>query len=270
MFAGVGNVWAQPDISLTLVTGRTIEGRIDADSDSQFLWLRRSDSNIELISRLEWSHIASGRVGTEQMTGDSLREWSEKNKSASRSFAELAANTTRAGSAMVNRTSDTKVAARPVTLVIHAYVGQWDADSQTDGVFIELIPLDINGQICPVAGQVEITLVIEDEKLDGGLSIPLRPEFKQLERKSFKVRPEQFANGPARFQLPFRQSHPEFNPRISPTALVHARLNIPGYKVLEASESNVLIRECSYLRDQMQYYSGQRYQPIESNGQPNR
>jgi hypothetical protein len=155
---------------------------------------------------------------------------------------------------MVDRAAKTNLTIRPVTLVIHAYVGQWDADAQTDGIEIELIPLDKNGQVCPVSGHVEITLVIEDEKLNGGLSIPLRPEFKQLERKSFTVQPEQFTNGPARFQLPFRQSHPEFNQRISPTALVHARLSIPGYKVLEASESNVLIRQCSYFRDQMQYY----------------
>jgi hypothetical protein len=270
LFATAGTVHAQQEVSVALVSGRTVAGNVDDHSDDQYLWLRKSESNIEFISRFAWQEIASGTIGNQQMSASELQTWTKQNKSPSRTFAQLVSNAANQPDREVATSNPTNVLRQPVTLMIRASLGQWDEDVQTDGLEIELFPLDSLGQLCPVSGHVQITLVIEDEKLNGGLSIPLQPEFKQLERRSFTVRNEQFASGPARFQLPFRQGHPEFDPRIAPTALVHARLSIPGYKVLEASDPNVFVRECSRFRDEMQYYAGQRYLPIESNGQRNR
>jgi hypothetical protein len=257
-------VCAAEPVTIVLSNGRSVSGQVDQQSDGERLWLRREEAGTSLSSGFAWDEIASATHGRKTLNRDQLQIWAMKQRSPSAAFQDLK-------SVPRTRAKTIKTIDRPVqTLVIESALGQWDNDSQADGLRILVSPLDAQGKIVPIDGQIEFTLVVEIEKLSGGQSGSLTPKFIEVERASRMVKRADFAKGPAVFEIPFTSQHPEFDTTISPLALLHARLGVPGRGVYEASDDQVCLRPCNRLRDQMQYYSPSRQLPLESGGQRNR
>lgn len=258
---------AAESVTAILRDGRSVKGVIDIRTDAHHLWLRRTLDGFDLASGFAWTEVLAGRIEDRELDANQLQRWAEENKKPGRPFSQVA----RAQSSnLPSGVQPSAKRARPKTLVIQAQLAQWDKDAQSDGLRIAVSPLDAHGQLVPVDGHVEFTLVVEHERIDGGQRFIKGPVFPEGERFSFVVSRQDFADGAAFYELAFSKIHPDFDPNIASQALVHARLSVPTVGVFEASDAQVCLRELSCFRDQLQYYTPGRYLPLESTGQPNR
>lgn len=147
---------------------------------------------------------------------------------------------------------------RVKALRVEAQLANWDADVAPDGLQVTIYPLDAHGQLVPVHGRVALTLIGELEPSERNHRMRRPPEFIELERKSFQVRPADFANGPAVYLLPFRGLQPDATPDLAAQALIKARLLVPGQGAFDASYAQVWLRDFSRFRDQLELYRGRR------------
>jgi hypothetical protein len=264
--------WAGEPITVRLRDGRQIHGLVDHLTDAQQLWLRREDQGAEVASGFAWHDVTQVVHNGQTYTPAAFQAIAPELKSPGRKFVELwPPDAPRMDAEVVRETTTLSHLVGPVrALVIEAQLAQWDDDAQTDGLRVMVAPLDARGQLVAVDGQIHFTLVAQVEWTAGGHHGPLVPKFRELERVSRIVRREHFAQGPAVYDLPFSQVHPDFDLSLSAKALVHARLGVPGRGVFEASDANVLLREYSRFRDQLQYFTPRRYLPLESGGQGHR
>ncbi len=76
--------------------------------------------------------------------------------------------------------------------------------------------------------------------------------------------PDQFGPAGAIIKLPFQAPQPDFDLRLGPYGLVHARLSLPGNGSFEASQGMLRIRPYSAVRDQQQQLNGERFFDVES------
>ncbi len=260
-----GKIRGQDLVTVLLADGRQSSGKIHEHTDRARLWLLRQEATVDLVSGFWWDQVKEGWIGDQHVGREELQEWSATRKQRSRTVWEIAKIASQGEPIIMLAPAASKPAPRRVkTLVIRAYPAQWNRDALTDGLRISVAPLDSQGQIVPVNGQIEFTLVVEIEKLNGGQVGSIRPEFRDTARKNFIVKSSDFVNGPAYYELPFDHGHPEFDVNIGNQGLVHARLSIPGQGVFEASDAQVTLREFSRFRDQLQYFTPSRYLPIEN------
>ena len=149
-------------------------------------------------------------------------------------------------------------AGRVNSLRVEACLANWNADVYPDGIRVFVWPLDARGELVPVNGRIEFTLVVERNPSERGHRLRRPPEFEELQRKSFAVVQADFAGGPAVYEIPFNQLRPDATPELALQALVRGRLSIPGRGIFEASDAHVLLRDVSHFRDQLERYRGRR------------
>ncbi len=77
------------------------------------------------------------------------------------------------------------------------------------------------------------------------------------------MREADFSRGAAVYQLPFNEIFPEQEFNLVPLGIVTARLGVATQGAFTASESDVVLRRPSYLRDQLQYTYDRRDLPNE-------
>ena len=263
---------AQPIIAL-LRDGRSVTGFVDARTDAEHLWLRRTADGFDLVSGFAWDQILEGRTSDGHWSAVDLHTWAANHKQPGRLFSEVKPpRPVVRQSPSVRSSSPASFAdsARVKTLVVKAELAQWDKDAQVDGLRIFVSPLDAQGNVVPVNGRIEFTLVAEVNHVAVEHSLPRRAKFIEGDRFSYSVQPEHFRQGAAFYELSFSKWHPEFEPNIAAQALLVARLSVPGQGVFEASDAQICLREPSRFRDQLQYFTPGRYLPLESNGQANR
>jgi hypothetical protein len=236
---------------------------VDKKTDSQYLWLRRSGEQLDLVSGYRWDQVLHGRVADRTVDYSQLKAWASAHKQAGRDLAEIAPGA-RGEVRMVTAAPAAMSMPRVKSLVVDAELAQWDKDAQTDGLRIFVYPLDAQGQIVPVDGHIELTLAVEREYTRVVPSYVRGPEFVEGDRRTFPVRREQFSAGPAIYELPLALWHPDFEPTLAQQALLHARLSVPGQGVFEASDAQVCLRQFSRFRDQLQLYTPGRYLPLEN------
>lgn len=131
-------------------------------------------------------------------------------------------------------------------------------EAAPSGLRVLVFPLDTRGDVVPVTGRVEFTLVGEREHNAGGDRHGFPPDFPVLEQQSSRVRRADFAGGPASYELRFTRFDPEASPDLVPLGLLKARLSVPGQGIFEAADANAQLREFSRFRDQLEYYRGGR------------
>ena len=260
---------ASETLTAILLDGRRVAGSVDAKTDQHYLWIRREESNIQLSSGFPWSEVQRGEVGLQRFTAHELRSWAQERKPNGHRSLETTHRQPE-DRPPLNSPAPVVHSKTVRTMVIKAHLAQWDNDSQTDGLRILVWPLDAQGRIVPINGQIDLTLMIERENRGGSEGPFQQSKFEELERSHHILREKDFMEGPAVLELPFTKQHPDFSLNMATQALVHARLGISGLGVFEASDAQVHLRESSRLRDQLQLYSPQRYLPLESGGQWNR
>lgn len=261
---------AADPMTAELLDGREVSGVIDVKTDSDQLWIRRDEAHFSLISGFPWNQVRRGQIREQTLDRNALKAWALEHKQVGRLLLELESSTDSQQEQAATDPRFTSIESPVSSLAIESYLANWDSDAQSDGLRVFVSPLDSHGRIVPINGQIEYTLVVEEEKINGGQSGSLRPVFRELDRGSFVVRREHFSQGPAVYELPFNQQHPDIALNIATEALLHVRLGISGQGVFEASDAQVCLREKSRFRDQLQYYTPHRYLNIESGGKPQR
>ncbi|MEZ6048364.1 MAG: hypothetical protein R3C11_22875 [Planctomycetaceae bacterium] len=266
-------------IEVTTVNGREIRGYVDSRTNSEELILTIADNEAQVTSHLPWRVISTVRLGGYTLTLAELQNqlpalqqefnmrpafggWTAEGIHISQ---EIPASISEPLPAPPLPESELPATPRRVTsLDINADVANWDRDPERDGILLEVRPLDNNGDLIPVDGQVECELIIEHKTWEGGEYISRLPErFEVVARWTQPIQQTDFRSSGVTLKLPYRVRHPESDLLIDPDALVHARLKVPGEGVFTASYEIVRLRPFSSIRDEFQLYEGNRYFPQE-------
>jgi hypothetical protein len=247
--------------------GRQLAGVMDARTDKQSLWLRIEDQNIVMSVPVAWDDVASASIDGDSMDVDDLKSRrSEMASAATQSFAgevELAA-VNAAPAAVTPVSSVSASSARHVRNleIVCAELVNLDRDVEPDGIEVSIAALGARGLPLAVRGSLRATLVGERRRATSS-----EIEFGELGRWTQRVRPEDFVDGVATYDLRFRATTPEWEFDIAPDAILTVELGATGHGHYAAS-APVALRQINPLRDQMQLYRNSRFAPVELHGPP--
>ncbi len=257
-------------VRVHLASGRVIAGVIDARSSDEALWLRRGDQDTNIARPIQWDRITEAFQNDEAIAIEDLR-----------SLAKAAADDPEAS---VERVPWQGVFAMPArdaidaeiilpdvrSFAFDAYHANWDADVESDGLVLIVYPLAADGLLVPVSGSLEVELIapevrrFQDAPQGRGLTL------ERIGQWTVAIAPEDFTPSGIRVELPFQALHPEFDTKILPHGLVHARLVVPGDGTFDSTADFIRIRPWSPLRDKYWRDTGRRFFPSEQTGRPKR
>lgn len=269
---------AEP-ITVGVKSGRRFTAEIDVRSNAEKLWLRFSKETSSILRPIEWSAITEIRRGEETLSIEQVR---------TDAIAANAALPPKPKATVVQRavegapsrgslqtwnirptSAEEPVAPRsPIrSISFDAYLANWDADVEADGLYLSLSALDGAGFTTSVDGTLEVELIGERRPpLTRGNAFPV------LARWSRQVTAAEMdaSGGFYRTRLEFQALDPEYNAWISSHALVHVRFLVPGDGTFEASLDGVRMRGFTPVRDRAQAAFGTRFLPTERTGRGTR
>ena len=262
---------AAPQLHVELASGRAFTGYVDARTSADELWLRIEGRAVQAIRPIAWSAIATAKLGESSIEIQALRQRVEELKTVRprRKPKTIDDGSTPAETNSLLGTWSSGVESEPALFVaapvaavqVQAEVANWDADAECDGLLATVTPIDEFGRPTLTEGHVELELIATGPlTLRHGRSFPITGRWvRQLVPQA--VHPSGFV-----FKLDFQASHPDFDLRVGPLGLMHARLVVPGRGTFEASTHSTSIRTFDPLRDQLQDATGQRFFPTETTG----
>jgi hypothetical protein len=238
-------------LTVRLASGREFTGQVDTHTDEQ-LWLRFSRGGGHMLRPINWERVAAAKLDDHAVELDNLRAVCARVKSATPAKQILPPADAVAKAPLL-------VAPAIASIRIDAWLANWDADVETDGICVQVQPLDTNGDVAAVSGTGAIELYAARQRKyheapqSGGWMTEL------MQRWSASVEPEQFGANGVLWRLPFAAEHPEFSSGVDNLGLVHVRLAVPGSGVFEQSLDGVRLRNWSPVRDSMYRQNGQRF-----------
>jgi hypothetical protein len=259
-------------VTVTFNNNHRVTGIVDGQSNAEFLWLRQSQDGIELCSGFAWTKVREIQQGNIKLTPNEFKPLVAGLATQSQAMAQLGATQIsyrepKSVAAQLQQQSPAQVAqqldTRVQSLQIHAEVANWDSDSQIDGLRVIVYPLNKRGELVPVRGEITFVLTGQFQPVAVTYDRSVTPGFRELEQISHIVREEDFASGPAVYQIPFSHFEPETEFNLVPLAIVTARLGVPTQGVFNATQTDVLLRNPSWMRDQLQYNNQNRFLPRE-------
>lgn len=260
-------------ITVWLQSGRQFTGVVDAKTDTQQLWLRSGDTTVGIQRPIEWQRIVKAESAGKPIDQTEMQALAKLDKPLVPPqqeaiqlpfrgvFVEPVAQAEERGGSRIKLPNIRSLAA-------DAFAANWDSDVESDGLVVQLYPLDRERNTVPVQGTLEVELFApqvrgsNDAPYARGLSNTL------IGRWSRSVSPEDFTAHGATFELPFQAVHPEFDLRVVPYGMVHVRLSVPGQGVFDTTQDLVRIRPWSPLRDSLWSHEGRRFLHTERTGRP--
>jgi hypothetical protein len=263
---GCGMPTTAAEVSVALVEGRTLVGEVDGRSDERHLWLRFGNGATTIRRSIAWSKIAAAREAGAVVGAERLRELAAQDRTT---FvpppAPAALNTWRVPPDATRAAAATVATVRSLT--IDAYLANWDADVETDGVLLGFAALDDFGAPVPVSGTLEVELIAERlPPYSRGNGFPVLARWT----RAVTADEAATAGGLQRARLEFQAQHPDYQLYLPRFALVHARLVVPGQGVFEASLDGVALRGFTPVRDRLEAASGTRLFSHEQTGRGHR
>jgi hypothetical protein len=146
--------------------------------------------------------------------------------------------------------------------IVSAELVNLDRDVEPDGIEVSIAAVGERGLPLAVRGSFRATLVGERRPATSG-----EVQFGELGRWTQRVRPEDFVDGVATYDLRFRATAPEWEFDVAPDAILTVELGAAGHGHYAAS-APVALRQFNPLRDQMQLYRDSRFAPAELHGPP--
>lgn len=265
--------FAATPVIVQLASGRTASGVIDARSNDAQLWLRRGDQSASIVRPLDWQTVVSAQRDGIAISIDDLKTLAKEASAESPVVIppDIVQPKWRGVFAHASKpATDDAPLPQVRTLAIDAMATNWDSDIETDGLVVVAYPLDVNGQIVPVTGTLEVELIapevrrFQDAPNGRGLTL------ERIAQWTSAVHAEDFTSRGARVELPFQALHPEFDTKILPQGLVHARLVVPGQGTFDTSVELIRVRPWSPLRDKYWRDTGRRFFPNEQTGRAKR
>jgi hypothetical protein len=260
-------------LSVHTASGRQFTGQLDHRTDARQLWLRSGTYDAYISRPLDWEHVTKIQAGGKIYTGIAMRDalaggaWPDVNDPFVDSSETLPGPVSgpirvyAAGTPADVNPLLTGAPPRVASLHIEAFVANWDADVEADGLVVRVYPLDETGAAVPVSGSIEVDLVGQ-QRYVYTQSVPTA----ELGRWTSSIAPNDVGPSGAVLRLPFQGIHPEFDTGVGSIGLVHARLVVPGQGVFDDSADAVRIRAYSAFRDRLQQLEGTRFLPHERTG----
>jgi len=266
-------------IAVTLKSGRSFAGEIDPTSSGEQLVLKAATGDITVRRPIGWERIVEATVDGKRVDVVTLRQrlGSRGSEVGGREAGvgsrgtllrkiELRGDVT-AASTQVDAAAQ-YIPARVTMVNFDPYIANWDADVETDGVIIDIVPLDGDGFLIPSSGTLTVELFGQQRRTfdlapqSGGATLEL------IERWTREISAEDFGPNGVRLKLPFGAIHPELRPDWLAWwyGLVHVRLAIPGQGVFEGSRDGVRMLPFSPNRDRLEMKTGERFLPTETLG----
>ncbi len=246
---------AQPAVAVTVESGRTFVGNIDERTDAKQLWLRMARGSMSILRPIDWQVVRVAEIDGQQLTAEQLRDQVEGLKSAGERLP-------RGNGPAVEPAAEEFTPPPVVSLQIEATIANWDADVETDGIVITVLPIDAWGQVTPCDGTLELELIAEGPGTTG-----LLRTFPTIARWTRTLRRDEIGQSGYIFRLRYDAVHPEFQLHLGPYGLLHAVLAVPGYGAFEASASATSLRPYNPMRDRWQQFNRQRFFPNERTGE---
>jgi hypothetical protein len=265
-------------VTVRLRSGRTFTGAVDLRTDQDRLWLRYDGSSTMVLRSIDWYAVVSGQRRGKRLSTAELRESAAELGS---SRPPLVASPTVAQRIVMGDKLETAELPMPAfvpardesaarraqrrdnvrTLGIDATLANWDGDVESDGIVLRVAPLDADGYLMAVSGTLEIDLFG-----DQNLSPTRGRDYGLLAHWVEPLATEDMEPNGAYYRLPFQGVHPDFQYDVSPYAMVHARLSVPGQGTFDATTGAIRIRPYNGFRDRLQQSTGARFFPNERTG----
>jgi hypothetical protein len=277
--AGV-SVAQERALLVQLASGRQFAGALDAASSAEQLVLRTNDGGLTLRRPVRWDRVISATLDSQPIALAELKKLAAEARSLEPAVRSQGVRRMEFPAAQPSLLEAAEAAAQPValplppvaTISFDAFIANWDGDVETDGLVVDLLPLDQFGQLIPAGGTVEVELFASQRRImlqhapkSGG------DTFERVERWSQAILPEQIGPSGVRLRLPFGQIHPELDlDWLAYTyGLVHVRFIVPGSGVFDASRDGVRMRPWAPNRDYLEMNTGRRFLPTENLGRRN-
>lgn len=270
---------AEPALTLRLASGREFSGAIDAESNGETLVLRSTSRGMTVRRPIRWERIAAAALDGKAVTIDELRALAKEAPAEVPSDPRLPTP-----ASLLERTEDREQRTEgrgqeavvppfvPVTNIhFDARIANWDADVETDGLILDLMPIDAEGYLAPVSGVAEIELFALQRRAFHHAPLSGGDTLERVERWTAVINPSDLKTNGFRLKLPFGTVHPDFDTDwvASPYGLVHVRLTAPGHGTFDASQDAIRIRHFAPNRDQLELKRFPRFLPTESVGRHN-
>lgn len=263
-------------IRVELANGRTFTAAVDTRTSEERLWLRFDRQTAVLYRPVAWDDVSSAEYGGQTYSADELRQLapqirSRRSESPAAEFVPRSPESIPAESTEVANETYAEMAQaalsqspRVQSIVIDAYLANWDADVEVDGIALSLTAIDCFGAPAAVDGTLNVELFAERRSRLNPPPLQHREDLQRFGTWTKMVRAEY--GGEQFFLLPFQAVAPDFDAAISNYGLLHAKLAVPGHGVFEASVSDLRIRPISRNRDRLQDTNSRRFLRTETTG----
>ena len=139
-----------------------------------------------------------------------------------------------------------------------AHVANWDRDAELDGFLVTLYPVNSQGEIVPVDGQLEMRLIGQKRRELDWFGRNNREKFPELEQWTIQIRKADFGPRGAVVKLQFRKIRPELHPELATASLLTGTLGVAGQGRFDATAVDVFLRPFSRFRDEHELRSPSR------------
>lgn len=274
---------AAVEVTVTLATGRSFTGEIDARSDAEHLRLRFGTAATVITRPIAWRTITAARSAGAAISLVQLRELAVTAQAAAEPPPLVRPAPSKqtagvpvpplvampdAGGLRLWRVPGAEASPPAGEAIVRSIdidvrLANWDADVEADGLLLTIAALDALGNVAAVDGTLEVELI--------GEALPPYTRgdaFPVLGRWSRVVHADDPASrgGYHREQLAFQAMDPAYQLDAPRYALVNARLVVPGQGTFEASLDGLSLRGFTPVRDRLEAASGARLLPSEKSG----
>jgi hypothetical protein len=244
-----------PKITVETSNGRFVTGRVSAESNEKQLTLVLATPQIVLRTHIAWKQIARAKVAGKTLELEQLRKQWKQLRLPKRLAVEDAGPAKR----QTIRDPHAGVSKLVASIRADAWLGNWDRDAEPDGLELAIELLDKNGRPATAGGSYTARLFGLPQQFTGGQSTLKRtPKVVELAKWGDRVRSTEFADGVLKVRLPFRQFDPNKQLDISADTLLEVEFGIAGRGVFKTSIADVLVRQPSFFRDELQQRTGRR------------
>lgn len=253
------SVHAGDEATSTLVMlkdGRTVSGRLLPSDSDQTILIENSVRGIRLTTRIPVESV------------ESIRSASESDSSASDHRLAPATSPSpparRISQARSLPESDTHSAVK--SIAVDAWSTNWDADSAADGLRLYLSVQDHEQRLCRVPGQLSVRLmgILQPDQLWPYTDRRSKP-VRLLESWTVPVTISSYQDGVAVVDLPYRRFAPQREVDVAPWGGIEVSFSVSSVGVFRAELTDIVLRDVSLFRDDLQMTTGRRTFPGDVN-----
>lgn len=260
-------------ITVWLQSGRQFTGIVDAKTDAQQLWLRSGDTSIGIQRPIQWARIVKAESDGKSIDQNAMQALAKLDAPLAPAQEQEIKLPFRGVFVEPVAQSDERNGADDIlpsvrSLMADAFAANWDSDVESDGLVVQVHPLDRERNVVPVQGTLEVELFAPQVRGSNDAPYARGLSNQLIGRWSRGVSFADFTQRGPTFELPFQAVHPEFDLRVVPYGMVHVRLSVPGEGVFDTTQDLVRIRPWSPLRDSLWSHEGRRFLHTERTGRP--